>query len=246
MNASPLGDLRRRFPASRFEASLAGGLTGVGSAAVLAALKAPFWAAVFPVLAGSGVFALFTVLTPRAVVLRDEGLEVERWLLAARSLRFDAVVGAYWEFATRTSLFGTFILDSAIRLVDTSGRSVRLDPRAFRSAEELFTRIGRLCVWPGHQQRLADFRRGEEVGFGEVSVSQTALRFKGFTVTWAELKRVELSPVQLIFHFTGARWRRTLRLARLPWAFSLVQVLVEQQVPLTAFDGFVLTKGEGR
>jgi hypothetical protein len=224
------------------EASVVGLGTGLVTAFVLAALHPPWWAWAIPFLVACSLFCVFLLLSPRAAMVREHGLEIIGWVSAPRSLPFDAVAEAFWEFSTHTSLAGTFVLDSVVRLVESSGRSLRLNPRAFKDAETMFARIGRQCVWPGHRRRLDAFRRGEEVAFGKLTASLTGVRIDTLGCAWSDLERVEISPVLFIFHVKGRRFGKSVRFDRVPFAFTFVQLLADQKVRLSAFDGFVLLR----
>jgi hypothetical protein len=239
MSTQDLGGVRARYPGSLREPLVVGGVATVGFFLALSQLEAPAWSWALPVLVGGALFALFLLLNPRAAVLREEGVEVERWILPARLLAFGAVAEAFWEFEIKTSLVGTGVVDSAVRLVEHSGRSLRLNPRAFVGSEELFARIGRLAVWPGHRRRLDDYREGKVVAFGQIALRPEGLGLGEFHCPWERLDRVEISPKVIVF--LGKGLRRSFRLERIPYAFTFIHLLSRRGVTLSFFDGFVRT-----
>ncbi len=237
-----LGDVRSRHPANRWEPWVVGCVTCGGSLFALAALNAPVWAYILPLGVGGSLFSLFLFLSPRAATLYDDGIEVQRWVLPTRALRFEEVTAAFWEFSVKTTIAGTFVADSVVRLEDRAGKSLRLNPKSFKEPELLFARLGRLCIWPGHQRRMEAFRLGDDVSFGKIFVSRTGLRVGSTSHRWEDVKAVDISPVALVIRYRGMKWPTRVRLARIPYAFTLVEIVAACGVALTAQDGFILNR----
>ena len=231
-----LGNIRSEHP-GRYNDGLVGApLIAIAGACVVVAYGL-LWLGIVPIAAAVCWFGLTTTWTPHRVILRDDGLQIDRLFRSPTCVRFADCRLIFREWSVRTTDIGTGISDYILKAVDSENRVVRLNPSVIRDADHLFARLERLVIYPLNQAVKDSFEAGENVAFGGIVVSKQGARFGTKTVEWEDIRQVEMSPRVITFRINGAA-PRTASVASIPFPWTLVGILKRQRVPLKFFDGF--------
>jgi hypothetical protein len=82
------------------------------------------------------------------------------------------------------------------------------------------------------------FRDGEDAIFGKHILNLEGLVHAGRSKAWRDLKRVEVSPKSIIFHFDTRPKRIKLSFSNVPFPLVMAGIVREQGVKISFFDGF--------
>jgi hypothetical protein len=174
---------------------------------------------------------------PRAIVLREDGVEVTRWIGESKRIAFDDVDRVFYDFGVYTTDFGTRVTDYAFILEEDAGRRVRV-PGGVGDAAPLFQEIERRCVRQVRQEALAAFDQGETLKLGTLAIWRKGLSIGDRYVKWEDVKRIDASPRRVFIEIRGKLLSKSIPFASIPFPFVFLDLVQRARVPLRGIEGF--------
>ena len=187
---------------------------------------------------GAAWVGAFLALTPTRIAVHEHGILVDRRIGRPVHLLFDDCRSVFYDYEVASTIAGTGVTSSELRLEDGSGETLTLSAGVTEAAT-MFAQIDRLCVKPIAREAFHAYDAGEILRFGLVALSTEGLGVKGELKSWSDVRKVQVSPKGFWFHFRGHLLGTFVAFSKVPYAFTLVELLETAGCELEFIEGFV-------